>query len=462
MEIQLNLLPGLPEVKFSGLPDMSIRESATRLKSAFRALGFQWPGKQQIIVNLSPASIKKSSAGMDLALALALLWKTGQIDVSIFNAGEIYAYGEVSLNGNITAPSDWNLLPFDKGPLVTGPVTKRNYHKNLYVGANLRELSQAQPVEVSDWKSDLKKPDMPEVSFSEGAGLLLKLSAFGEHSLLLCGEAGSGKTTLAENLYYLLKAPEESLWMEARSFLKETEEFFWRPCLSPHHTTSPQSMIGGGSSLFPGEISKAHGGQLIMDEYLEFHPKVQEALREPMEKGEVRLVKNGKAALFPSLFLLTATTNLCPCGDYIPGRPVHCSYSLKRCRSYLDRLSGPMLDRFDLLAFSNQWKGERKVSIQELYEQMERAREFVSKTRDQKTVNGQLSLKELEKMIEKKESPGLPQTGTERRKRSLLRLARTFADLDLKEAISGDHLQKACTFGVKNFYFLKHRMMEYQ
>lgn len=461
VEVQLNLLPGLPEVKFSGLPDMSIRESATRLKSAFKVLGFQWPGKQQIIINLSPTSIKKNSAGMDLAFALALLWKTGQMDISIFNAEKIYAYGEVSLNGDIVAPSDWDLLPFDKSPLIIGLTQKKNYHKNLYMGANLRELSRARLLEVSDWKSALRKPKIPDISFSEGAGLILKLSALGEHSLLLCGEAGSGKTTLAENLYYFLKAPEESLWMESRPFWKERQNF-WRPCLNPHHTTSPQSMIGGGNALFPGEISKAHGGQLIMDEYLEFHPKVQEALREPMEKGEVRLVKNGKSVIFPSKFLLTATTNLCPCGDYVPGRPAHCSYSLKKCQSHLDRLSGPMLDRFDLLAFSYQWKGEKKVSIKELCEQVEKAREFVSKTRNQKTVNGRLSLQELEEVMNQTECPALPQTNTLRRKRSLLRVARTFADLEHKEAISGDHIQKAYTLGVKNFYFLKHRMMEYR
>ena len=290
----------------------------------------------------------------------------------------------------------------------------------------------------------------------------MKLSALGEHSLLLCGEAGSGKTTLVESLYYLLKAPEESLWKESRSFWKENEELFWRPCLSPHHTTSPQSMIGGGNSLFPGEISKAHGGQLIMDEYLEFHPKVQEALREPLEKGKIRLVKNGRSVLFPSEFLLTATTNLCPCGDYVPGHPVNCSYSLKKCQSHLDRLSGPMLDRFDLLAFSRQWKGERKISIKKLHEQIETAREFVSKTRNQKKVNGRLNLQELEDMIKRKEVLQFPQTHSHRRKRSLLRVARTFADLEYQEIINEKHLEKAYTLGVKNFYFLKHRIMEYQ
>lgn len=471
VEVQLNLLPGLPEVKFSGLADMSIRESATRLKSAFRANGFKWPGKQQIVVNLSPASVRKTSAGVDLALALALLWKTGQMDFSRFNSSRIYAYGEVGLNGEVTAPCDWDLLPSKGTPLLTGFLEKENYRSHLYTGVSLKDFHQPVLSEVSDWKACLKKPDIPEIFFSQGAGLILKLAALGEHSLLLCGEAGSGKTTLVENLYYLLKAPEKSLWEETRPFWRE-EGLFWRPCLNPHHTTTPQSMIGGGSSLFPGEISKAHGGQLIMDEYLEFHPKVQEALREPLEKGKIRLVRNGKGVVFPAKFLLTATTNLCPCGDYVPGRPVHCSYSLKKCQSHLDRLSGPMLDRFDLLSFSYEWKkGDReanqteenkqkeKIALEEIFHEVERVRDFILKTREQQTVNGRLELKELESHLEEKESVTMPHTPSQRRKRALLRLARTFADFDRSKTIKGIHLERAYTFSVKNFYFLKNRLM---
>ena len=458
VEAQLNLLPGLPEVKFSGLADMSVRESATRLKSAFQAQGFHWPGRQQIVVNLSPASIKKTGAGMDLALALALLWKTGQIDLSYLKSERIDAYGEVGLNGEVKAPLDWDLLPSSESPLLTGPLEKTNYRESLYSASNLKDMRGARLCPVSDWKSRLKRPAPPEIRFSRSAGRLLQLSALGEHSLLLCGEAGSGKTTIAETLFHLLKPPKKSLWEASRLFWRD-DRLSWRPCLSPHHTTSPQSMIGGGSALFPGEISKAHGGQLIMDEYLEFHPKVQEALREPLEKGEIRLVKNGKSALFPAEFLLTATANLCPCGDYVPGRPVHCSYSLKRCQSHLDRLSGPMLDRFDLLAFSHQWKGEKAVSLLELQQELEEAFQFATEARGQKVPNGRLSLRELEK-ISKKSLP-LPETPSHRRKRALLRTARTLADLEGKKEISGAHLEAAYGFSTKNFHFLKNRMQDF-
>ena len=457
VEVQLSLLPGLPEVKFSGLVDMSIRESATRLKSAFQATGFKWPGRQQIIVNLSPASIRKTSAGVDLALALALLWKTGQMDLSCFHSEKIYAYGEVGLDGHIATPTDWDLLPL-KGPLLTGPLREINYRKNVWTAGDLKNIPESCLCEVSNWRARLKKPEMPDMFFSESAALILKLSALGEHSLLLCGEAGSGKTTLVEHLYYLLKEPDKNHWIESRFFWRG-EALFWRPCINPHHTTTPLSLIGGGSSLFPGEISKAHSGQLIMDEYLEFHPKVQEALREPLEKGYIRLVRNGRSAVFPARFLLTATTNLCPCGDYLPGRPVNCSYSLKKCQSHLDRLSGPMLDRFDMLAFSSEWKGEKKMSLEELFKSLKQAREFASQTRCQTVPNGHLSLQELERDLKKPKDILWPGTPSQRRKRALLRLARTVADLAGEESIQAIHLEQAYTLAVKNFYFLKHRMI---
>ena len=453
----MSLLPGLPDVTFTGLVDAGIKESAVRLKSAFRKIGFNWPLKQQLIINLSPAYIRKSSSGMDLALAGAILWKTGQMDFSDYNCSSLYFYGEVDLNGNIFTPEDWKSLPIEDKTLIVGSLKEKNYKQAVYSAKNLRELCTGQVVPVENWTDRLKAPKIPEMFFSKGAATLLKISAVGEHSLLLCGSAGSGKSTLAENLYYLLSPPSKKSFEELEWIFNSLQT--WRPFINPHHTTTPLSVIGGGSPLFIGEISKAHGGLLLLDEYLEFHPKVQEALREPLERGEIRLVRKGKCMVFPARFLLVATSNLCPCGDYEPNKPVQCSYSLRRCQSYLDRLSGPMMDRFDLLTFSKDWKGERKISLKNLHREVKEACFFRLNERKQELPNSRLELKQLEAMVGSDIAPLLPQSSSHRRKRALLRVARTLSDLKREKKISPSSVDQALVLTVRNFFFLKNRIL---
>ena len=457
VEIQVSLLPGLPEVKFTGLVDLAIKESAIRLKSAFRKQGFHWPQKQQMIINLSPAYIKKSSSGMDLALAAALLWRTGQMDFSHYDNSLLYFYGEVDLNGKVWTPEDWKCLPIQDKTLIIGELKEINYKQKVYSVPNLKELFVGRSIPAEDWTRQLKAPEIPDISFSPPAAELLKITAAGEHPLLLCGAAGSGKTTLAENLYYLLSAPEKKTFEELGQIFNSSQK--WRSFINPHHTTTPLSMIGGGSPLFLGEISKAHGGLLFLDEYLEFHPKVQEALREPLEKGEIRLVRKGQCKTFPARFLLMATSNLCPCGDYEPNMPVRCSYSLRRCQSYLDRLSGPMMDRFDLLAFSKDWRGKKTISLKKLHGEVEKASYFRRDKRGQQQFNSQLELRQLESMIGKDIACLLPKNSSQRRRRALLRVARTLSDLKEEMEISLASVEQALLFAVKNFFFLKNRIL---
>ena len=383
--------------------------------------------------------------------------ENGSNGFSHYESSSLYFYGEVDLNGEVFTPEDWKSLPVKDKTLIVGSLDENNYKQNVYHVKNLKELYAGKKVPVENWRNRLEAPEIPEISFSKRAADLLKITAVGEHSLLLCGSSGSGKTTLAENLYYLLSPPSRQSFEELEQVLNVSQS--WRSFISPHHTTTPLSMIGGGSPLFLGEISKAHGGLLLLDEYLEFHPRVQEALREPLEKGEIRLVRKGQCKIFPTRFLLVATSNLCPCGDYEPNKPVRCSYSLRRCQSYLDRLSGPMMDRFDLLAFSGDWRGEKTIALKDIHKEIEEACFFRMNKRRQEVPNSRLELKTLEKMIEANIAPLLPQSPSHRRKRALLRVARTFSDLKQEMKISPSSVEQALILTVKNFFFLKNRIL---
>ena len=215
-------------------------------------------------------------------------------------------------------------------------------------------------------------------------------------------------------------------------------------------------MIGGGASLFMGEISKAHSGVLFLDEYLEFQYKVQEALREPIERGEICISRHGKGVFFPSRFMLVAATNLCPCGSYIPGENFACSYSLRKCRSCLDRLSGPMLDRFDILALSSFWKGPLKVSLESIRKRVDQASAMRQK-RHQTKVNGRLSWDELTRPINSFILNNIFPTeiSSYRRKTAVLRVARTIADLEGREEITPQDIEKSTLLTLKSFHQLR-------
>ena len=461
VEVELSLIPGLPQAQFTGLPDTAIKESIMRIKSAIRAQGFEWPKTRQMIINLRPAHLKKSSQGLDLAIACALLWKTEQLKPPAEMSSPFYVYGELSLDGKITAPADWESLPVQKEGILTGVIERKNYLCPLFQSGSLRELENPVYLPAKPLVELLEKPSVPDICFSETSAHILAVTAAGEHPLLLAGEAGSGKSTLSEHLFYLLTEPSLSEFQVSRRIWSRLgHELKWRPFVSPHHSTTPLSMIGGGCPLFFGEITKAHGGVLFMDEYLEFHSRVQEALREPVEKGEICITRKGQSDRFPARFLLVAATNLCPCGDLVPGKAAQCSYSLRRCFSHLDRLNGPMLDRFDILAFSNEWKkGPLSVPLKEIYKRVIKAHDFRLNKRKQKEVNARLSLQELESSL----SPFLKETqmstglSSKRRKKAVLKVARTLADLDGKMEITAPYIEQAKELSLIPFTQIKNR-----
>lgn len=448
VEVELALWPGLPGIQFVGLPDQHLKESSIRIKSAIKACGFQFPVAQQILVNLRPSYLKKTSRGLELAVAAAYLWETEQLKKPL-HGNDFYIYGELSLAGDVVEPEDLSQSFQPPHSIVlTGDNPKglqaARFRRQLI--SNLKDLEVPSEIPACG-KTDvaIRPIDLLKRKFSESQAKLLKILAVGEHSALIAGPAGSGKSTIAQTLPALLRKPSDLEFVNIKKIHHAFGETLqWRPVIKPHHSTPTIAMIGGGSVPFAGEISRAHGGILILDELLEFSSHVQEALREPFEEGKMRVFRNGKLKEFPAQAQILATTNLCPCGTWTPlkANERNCSLQWNRCRSYAPRLSGPLVDRFDLIEFTDSI-GELEISGDEILEKVQKAQEFSLKRSPHS--NTRVPIEILSSWIDDGSvlSKALESESSQRRKMAYLRVARTLADLDLSEKIETEHWREA-------------------
>ena len=465
--VELTLWPGLPNIQFMGMPDQMIRESALRIKSAIKAQGFEFPKTHQILVNLRPSYFKKTSQGLELAIAVAYLLETQQIPgIEEFLKSDFSVYGELTLGGQVQAPDDYARVCshyFSKGrspnpkllmggePRPGTPVPERPHEIRM-----LRELSELR-ADLPSWGTSTPlKWERPSLNgdhlWSETEAKLLSVMAAGAHSALLAGPAGAGKTTLATALHRLMPEP-TSLPIFAQ--LGESGAPLWRPYVRPHHSTPLRAMIGGGVPPRPGELTRAQGGLFLLDEFLEFQSVVLESLRQPMEDHVVRIARGGVARDLPCDTQFLATTNLCPCGQWTPQQPKpFCRFALKKCRSYAERFSGPLLDRFEIAYILNRKQKDHRVFAEsEILIRIEKAGEYRMKSRGQNEPNAKVPLRDLETTMDpflRKEM--MPQTWTSlRREKACLRVARTLADLDSSEKIELSHIKQALEWTHSNF-----------
>jgi magnesium chelatase family protein len=444
IEVEVSLRKGIAAIKFLGLPDAIAKESVERLKPAFASLGLPWPNSKIVTINLRPTYLKKSSKGLDLPIALGILAEMG-VDESLVVSPDKFYYAEVDLEGKLHVPEDLRrFLPLNHSTQVVTGESDEPHHCATERWRNIVDHQEAKSVAAKVVSDEFERPSFAQLQFSESTARLLKILAAGEHHALLAGPAGSGKTTLGHALSSLLRAPSE---VEARSIQRMQSHFGtsekWRPFVSPHHTTPVISMLGGSVPLRPGELNRAHGGILLLDEFLEFEPRVLEALREPVELGFTTISRAGVSKKFPAQFQLLATTNLCPCGSFVPGQAANCRYSLRKCRSTLERLSGPLLDRFDLLMFSDGWSEKKSVSLEQIYQDLLQTFEF-QKSRGGR-LNRNLEIKDIEGQLHKDVGVvGIPGSNmSQRRRRALLRVSRTLADLEGCSIIDLHHIQEA-------------------
>jgi len=365
VEVQCALTPGLAAFQIVGLPDKAVSEARERVRSAITALGLAMPSKK-ITINLSPADMPKEGSHFDLPIALAVLAAMDVIPKEEIETAVVM--GELSLDGKIA--SVLGALPAAIAACAQDLkliCPKSSGAEAAWVGAvqvigtaHLKEclshlqghtiLSPADPGEVSE-TTDHK--DMQDVKGQERAKRALEIAAAGRHHLLFVGTPGSGKSMLAARLPSLLpplsaeEALETSMVHSISGLLDEGGISRNRPFRDPHHTASMAAIVGGGRGAKPGEVSLAHNGVLFLDELPEFPRMVLETLRQPIETGKIMVSRANAHVSYPCRFMLVAAANPCRCGHlYDPSRA--CGQAPICGEKYLGRLSGPLIDRFDL------------------------------------------------------------------------------------------------------------------
>lgn len=359
--VEIQLIPGIPQIHFLGLPDKVIKESFFRIKAALKSSGFKFPISQQVIVNIRPSSLKKSSMGLELAVALGILHLTGQKELSD-RAQQHLIYGELDLDGGVREPED--LIYFknvNQDYVLTGRAKKQNSEHS-----RLEHLKEE--VELNEHSRVLKKSlvrpliGLKNKFSTDEAELIFLLATTGLHALV-AGQSGAGKSFLAKNFITFYKPKNED----------SQTPHDWYPVLAPHHSLTPAAFLGGGAQLYEGEIEKVENGVLILDELLEFHSQILESLREPMTGEPLRIARAGRVKEIKPSFQVIATSNFCPCGKWVPGYDLDaCRFSAVKCRSHLNRLSGPLVDRFGLIYFHKLRRPKRDITGHEILKRIEK------------------------------------------------------------------------------------------
>ncbi|MEN2983513.1 MAG: YifB family Mg chelatase-like AAA ATPase [Dictyoglomaceae bacterium] len=485
VEVEVDISSGVPSFNIVGLAEQAIQEAKERVRSAIKNSNFEFPLKR-ITVNLAPADLRKDSSLLDLPIAIGIL--SCQFNFNI-DSEDIAFLGELALDGRVRKgkgllPLVWGLKNkgFKKIIIPKENETECSLVKDaeIYPVENLTQVINLLTGNQSMLPLEFKIPsysfffdeDFSMIKGQEVAKRAMEISAAGGHNILLVGPPGTGKTLLAKSLPSILppltyeEAFEVTQIYSIAGLLNNEYLIQKRPFRNPHHTISYAGLLGGGSTPQVGEISLAHRGVLFLDELPEFRRDVLEALRQPLEEGRVIISRSKYTVSYPAQFILVGSMNPCKCG-YFGDKEKNCICSPYEVRNYWHKISGPLLDRFDIRIYVGRveknkiFKDEKSESSTEIRKRVERARRIQEERfkKEKISTNSQMSPKYIKKYCplsnEAKiflsniiDKMTLSLRGLDR----VIKVARTIADLEESENIKVDHLAEAVSYrGLEDF-----------